>query len=243
MKLSLALAIVLVSPIIGSSTNSPEASELVRRFEARYRSTRTLRATFLERYLDNGKEIRSEAGTAFFRKPGKMRWEYESPEPNLYVMDGKWSWFYVPADHTVTRIRAKESSDWRTPLALLAGEVKVLRICQNVELDKSAPPVDPRGVVLRCNLRASADAAEPNKTPNARSRSFALFELEPDSGQLLRVLVVDAGGVQVEFRFANWQFDPQLDDAKFRFDPPKGVAIVDGYVGNTPADPVQATRQ
>jgi outer membrane lipoprotein carrier protein len=236
MKLSLALAIVLASPIAGTSTNAPEVSSLVHKFEARYRSAHTLRATFLERYLDSGKEVRAEAGTAFFRKPGKMRWEYASPEPNLYVIDGKWSWFYVPADHTVTRIRTKESSDWRTPLALLAGEVKVLRVCQSVVLDRSAPPVDPNGVVLRCNLAGTDDAEQVGRkaeTPDLRSgRRFALFELDPASGELLRVLVVDPGGVQVEFRFANWQFDPPLDDTKFRFAPPKGVAIVEGDLGS-----------
>ena len=55
------------------------------------------------------------------------------PEQNLFLIDGKTAWFYVPGDHTVTRVPAKQSGDWRTPLALLAGEMKVSRVCARVE--------------------------------------------------------------------------------------------------------------
>ena len=211
-----------------------DAAALARQFEAAYRSSRTLRADFLETYFDNGKEVRAEAGIAYFSKPGRMRWEYVSPEANLYVVDGKWAWFYVPADHTVTRIRAKDSADARTPLALLAGEMKLSRICKSVTKDASAP-VDPHGVVLRCGLRGEEDggataSTSSGLTSSARS-AYALFELNPQGGQLLRVVVIDPGGVQVEFRFANWEFGPRVEDAKFHFVAPKGVAIVDGNLG------------
>jgi outer membrane lipoprotein carrier protein len=210
---------------------SPGVPALVHRFESVYHSSKTLQANFLETYFDGGKVVRSEAGIAYFAKPGKMRWEYESPEPNLYVVDGKWSWFYVPADHTVTRTRAKQSSDSRTPLALLAGEMKVSRICKSVAFDRSSSLAHPQGVVLRCYLRGSDGAAVGSRTEAVSSDAhgaFALFELNPRSGELLRILVVDSGGVQVEFRFSNWRFDPQLQASKFSFQPSKGVAIVDG---------------
>src|SRR6476659_7228171 len=138
MRLSLALIAAIGFLFSGPSDAPASVAFLLRRFEKTYNSARSLRANFLETYFDNGKEVRAEAGVAYFSKPGKMRWEYASPEPNLYLVDGKWSWFYVPADHTVTRIRAKESSDARTPLALLAGEMKVSRICARVWLDSAS---------------------------------------------------------------------------------------------------------
>jgi outer membrane lipoprotein carrier protein len=233
MKLSLAtlfLSILLLNP---PSSAAPDVAPLVRRFEAAYHSSRTLRASFLEKYFDNGKEVRSEAGVAYFARPGKMRWEYASPEVNLYVVDGKWAWFYVPEDHTVTRIHAKESADARTPLALLAGEMKVSRVCKAVEADSAARPSNPLGVVLRCTLRRSSGEGSGgtragNESGVSSADSYALFELNPANGELLRVVVADPGGVQVEFRFANWEFNPRVEDAKFHFQAPRGVAIVDG---------------
>src|SRR3979490_3603089 len=83
------------------------------RLEARYRFAGTLQAAFLERYTENGRVVRTEAGTAYFRRPGKMRWEYAAPEKNLFLVDGQTAWFYVPADHSVTRVPANETADWR----------------------------------------------------------------------------------------------------------------------------------
>jgi outer membrane lipoprotein carrier protein len=247
MKLSLVLLAMIGLLWNEPHAASPDVNALVRRFERTYRNTRTLRATFLERYLDNGKEVRSESGVAYFARPGKMRWEYVSPEVNLYIVDGKWAWFYVPADHTVTRIHAKESSDARTPLALLAGEMKVSRICKTVDSDSTSKPSDPRGVVLRCVLRGGEDSAKPTSRAEGMAfpsqADFTLFELNPANGELLRVLVADPGGVQVEFQFANWEFDPHVDDVKFHFQTPKGVAIVDGdLAASTDASGVKQTR-
>jgi outer membrane lipoprotein carrier protein len=246
MKLSLVL-IAAIGFLFPSVVDSPaETASLLKKFERAYRSSKTLRANFLQRYIDNGKEVRSEAGIAYFAKPGKMRWEYVSPEANLYVVDGKWSWFYVPEDHTVTRAHAKESVDSRTPFALLAGEMKVSRICKNVLADKSAPVVDPRGVVLRCDLRGGGELVPTRPTAqevaSSSHGSYVLFELNPATGELLRVRVVDPGGVQVEFQFANWEFDPGVDDSKFHFAPPRGVAIVDGDLDPPPTANVRTAR-
>src|ERR1700730_17604069 len=132
----------------------------VSRFEERYRGAKTLRATFLERYEENGRVIRSEAGTAYFRWPGKMRWEYESPEKDLFLVDGKTAWFYVPSDHTVTRVPAKQSTDWRTPLALLAGEMKVSRVCAHVDLAPNERALSENDVVLRCRVKGASASGE-----------------------------------------------------------------------------------
>jgi outer membrane lipoprotein carrier protein len=202
-----------------------EASVLIRHLEAKYRSAKTLKATFLERYSEGGRVLRSESGTAYFRRPGKMRWEYEAPEKDLFLVDGKTAWFYVPADHTVTRVPAKQSTDLRTPMALLAGEMKVSRICSRIELASSEKPQKEGDTVLSCTLRGTEAQ---NSTD--RGQDEAYFEVVPDSGELTRILVRQADGVQIEFRFANWQFDPPLPPSMFRFDVPPGVAIVKGDI-------------
>src|SRR6267142_899494 len=136
-------------------TGPAEVKLLVQRMESRYRSARTLQATFLERYLENGNVVRVEAGIAYFRHPGKMRWEYQSPEKNVFLVDGKSAWFYVPADHTVTRVPAKESADWRTPLALLVGDVKISRVCGQVLTAIDEKPENPEHAMLYCELRGT----------------------------------------------------------------------------------------
>ena len=205
----------------------------VARLEARYRTPKTLQASFLERYTENGRLVRVEAGTVYFKRPGKMRWDYQAPERNLFLVDGKTAWFYVPADHTATRVPAKESADWRTPLALLVGDMKVSRVCEHVLPAIDERPESPEHAMLYCELRGAASkfpkgalGGSPSQKPLHSEAVF--FEIDTNSGDLVRVLVRDPGGVGIEFSFTNWRMDPQVPDSLFRFDVPKGVAIVNG---------------
>jgi len=237
---------LLAASIVGSVVAhdvGPDVKQLVNRFESRYRSARTLQATFLERYSENGHLVGAEAGTAYFRRPGKMRWEYEAPEKNLFLVDGKTVWFYVPADHTATRVPAKVSTDWRTPLALLAGEMKVSRLCARVQFATHEEIESPGDVMLRCEPRGAGNKSKEPKpsetmTPGGKAGEAIFFEIAKTTGALVRVAVRDPGGVRIEFLFANWQADPPVDDSLFHFHAPAGVAIVNGELpgesGTTP---------
>jgi outer membrane lipoprotein carrier protein len=212
-------------------TNTLEVETIVARLQARYHSARTLQATFLERYTENGRVVRVEAGTAYFRRPGKMRWDYQAPEKNVFLVDGKTAWFYVPADHTATRVPAKESADWRTPLALLAGEMKISRVCEQVLTAIDEKPENPEHAMLYCELRGAGSKSPKGTSGESPSQKplnseAVFFEIETNSGDLVRVLIRNPGGIEIEFHFTNWQMDPLLPDSLFHFDPPKGVAIV-----------------
>src|SRR5208283_4671307 len=109
-----AICFLHVTPMAQSQspTASPPATAaeltLLRQFEAKYRHASRLQVNFLERYSENGRLVRTEAGRAYFLRPGKMRWDYESPEKNTFLVDGKFVWFYSPADHTATRMPTKQ---------------------------------------------------------------------------------------------------------------------------------------
>jgi outer membrane lipoprotein carrier protein len=211
---------------------------VVRLFEARYHSTRTMQVTFLERYAENGSVVRTEAGTAYFRRPGKMRWEYEAPEKDLFLVDGKTAWFYVPANRTATRVPAMQSADWRTPLALLAGEMKVSRVCAHVDLASNERARNEGDVVLRCRVkgapRDNTNSRNPNgeqdtlDAPAGSQNDIVLFEIDRRTGELARLIVRQSAGIEIEFRFENWHLDPPLPESLFKFEVPPGVAIVNG---------------
>ena len=227
-----AVASVSLTGVVNSpGAEVSPAKRIVRLLESRYRAARTMQATFLERYTENNHTVRVEAGIAYFRRPGKMRWEYESPEKNLFLVDGKTAWFYVPADHTVTRVPAKESGDWRTPLSLLAGEAKLSRVCASVKLSTTITPEYPDDAVLYCRPRGEEQYINDRQTsldPTGTEGDAIFLEVVSGSGELVRVLARGKGGIEVEFRFTNWRMDPPVPDSKFRFEAPPGVAIVNG---------------
>lgn len=217
----LCLLLLTASAFAGSDVNSVR-----REVENRYHHARTLKAAFFERYSDGNGGVAAESGTVYFSQPGRMRWEYESPQEKLFLVDGTNAWFYVPADHTASRAKMKESSDWRTPLALLAGKADLSELCRKIDLvgagtlgDTGDKPLSPGDTLMRC---------VPRDNPTGPEGNFPYLLLEADlEARLVRVVIREAGNAETEFRFGNWEENIPIPEVKFHFQPPPGVAIVD----------------
>ncbi|MFY9802164.1 MAG: outer membrane lipoprotein carrier protein LolA [Candidatus Acidiferrales bacterium] len=222
-----ALAALAIPPGSGA-----DAKAAVRALEARYHHATTLKATFYERYSDGNSGVSAESGTVYFSRPGRMRWEYESPETKLFIVDGTNVWFYVPADRTASRARVKDSSDWRTPLALLTGKTDFARLCRTIDVVDAAAdanekdkdkederPIAAGDTMLRCVPRNESGDADGEV-------SEVLIESDAEA-HLVRLLIRQPGNLETEFRFGNWQENLAIPEAKFHFEPPPNVAVVD----------------
>jgi outer membrane lipoprotein carrier protein len=229
----LAVAALTALPMSMLAQTAPQAAALVRLLESKYRNIKTLKAAFLQTYRAGRSGLQVESGTVYFSRPGRMRWEYESPETKLFVADGKTVWFFVPADGTVTRSPMKESDDWRTPLALLTGKAKLSQLCERISV--SATPAAQSGhAVLTCiprgtKLPKSAAVADPSEegilSPPPYDR--VLLEVDSSTGELADVRILQQGGVELEFRFGQWQQGLTIAQAMFRFETPPGVTLLD----------------
>jgi outer membrane lipoprotein carrier protein len=219
-SLFLVIAVLLTSARIPASN----VEAVVHGLEARYKSAKTLKAVFLESYSDGHGGKSAESGTVYFSRPGRMRWEYESPEKKLFLVDGTNVWLYVPADRTASRARMKESSDWRTPLALLVGKADLTKLCRELQIVRTSSEngdsgqlSDSAGTALRCI---------PRDAPTGDTNQRVLIEVNAQD-YLTRVVIRDAGEITTEFRFGNWQENVPLPESMFHFQPPPGVSIVD----------------
>ena len=218
-----AVVLALALGVFARANTDSSARATVRALEARYQHARGLRAVFFESYNDGNGGVSAESGTAYFSHPGRMRWDYESPEKKLFLVDGKNVWFYIPADRTASRAKLSQSLDWRTPLAILAGKANVAEFCreiQSVDASQSgsaglAPASN--DTVLRCI---------PRQSPAGDTLRDVLFEVNPQSF-LVHLLIREAGGITTEFRFGNWQDNISIPESDFHFVPPPGVTVVD----------------
>jgi outer membrane lipoprotein carrier protein len=207
---------VLFQPLISTkSAPSKSAHDLIRAIETRYRGAQTLKATFFESYADGKRGISAESGVVYFSKPGRMRWEYESPEEKLFVVDGTNVWFYIPADRTATRAKIGESSDWRTPLAFLTGKTDLGRLCRSIELVERKLDGKPENssssgnIALRCAPRANPGDAGDQITD-------VVLEANADA-YLTRILIEQPGNLTTEFRFGSWEENLPVAETKFHF--------------------------
>jgi outer membrane lipoprotein carrier protein len=203
-------------PRLTRAADPDNARAVARAIEAHYHHAVTLQAVFLETYRAGDTDLRVESGTVYFRRPGQMRWDYQSPQKKLFLMDGHSVWFYIPADGTASRTPVRKSDDWRTPFALLTGKARLSDICKNVSIvpnqgGPSSPPPD--DVVLDCAPK--------------HNEAFLDARIEVDrQDRIVRVLVNQPGDVSTEVRFGDWKENVPLAETLFRFTPPPGVAIV-----------------
>jgi outer membrane lipoprotein carrier protein len=183
--------------------------------DTHYNHLRSLEAEFTEVYRGSGME-RTETGTLWLKKPGKMRWEYRSPREKLFVSDGKDAWFYVPEDRQARKTQSKKLEDIRSPLAFLLGKTKLEKELRGLSLAPDIPPLAPENVVLRGVPRALADRV-----------GEVLVEITPDH-KIARIVIQEVDGAVTEYRFGEMKEDVAIGDSRFEFKPPAGTEIAEG---------------
>jgi outer membrane lipoprotein carrier protein len=196
------------------SAAAPTVSEIARRIDAHYNRLQSLQASFEEKYDGLGMS-RSESGTMLLRKPGKMRWDYASSPGKIFVLDGKYAWFYAPGDTQVQRIPASQLDDLRSPLRFLLGHTKIESELQNLKLAPADPSINKPGYTLQ-------------GVPKGQQKRIARLTLSVTaSGAIEEIVIQEVDGARTQFRFTGEVVNPSIPESLFHFTPPAGVPVVD----------------
>lgn len=213
-RLTIAAFIFYSSVIIHqSSFAAPAASvpDLVKRLQARYDSTAGFRADFTQEVESAtlGQKVESR-GTVVFKKPGRMRWEFREPQQTL-VSDGKFFWFYQPAEKQVLKTPFQQAFSSTTPASFLLG---VGRLDQDFSISLTSETAD------NYQLRLT-----PKKDPEA----IGLLDLVVNAKtfDIVQATVTDPLGNVTRLHFSNIDREAPLDDALFRFTAPPGVDVIE----------------
>jgi outer membrane lipoprotein carrier protein len=183
-----------------------------------YNHLRSLEAQFTETYKGSGMD-RTESGTLWLKKPGKMRWEYRSPKEKLFVSNGKDAWFYVPEDRQARKESAKKLEDIRSPLAFLLGKARLQKELQGLSLAPDIEPSQAGNVVLRGVPAALGDRI-----------SEILLEVSPDN-RIVRLVMQGIDGASTEYRFSDQKENVSIADSRFDFRTPSGTEVIEGELG------------
>src|SRR5215471_10246329 len=108
------VSLLVVSPLWGSAVN---VAEIARGTDEHYNNLKTFRADFTEVYKAPGVS-RTESGTLWLKKPGRMRWEYHQPREKLFLTDSHTAFFYIPGENQARKTPLKNLDDIRSPLAI-----------------------------------------------------------------------------------------------------------------------------
>jgi outer membrane lipoprotein carrier protein len=190
-----------------------DVTHIAARVDAHYDSLRTLRTDFSETYSGAG-VTRSESGTLWLKRPGRMRWEYRQPRPKLFLTDGKTAWFYVPGEKQARQAPIRKLADLRSPLAYLLGHTRLDKEFAGLSLAPDAKVEAPGDIVLRGIPRYATGMTQ------------VLMEIAPD-GRFVRLEISGEDGSTTEFRFSNQKENVALSDQQFHFSPPAGVETIE----------------
>jgi outer membrane lipoprotein carrier protein len=205
------IPVLLCAGVIpGFGQSSLTAHELAQRVDRHYDDLHSLKEGFTENYSGLGMN-RTESGTLFLRKPGRMLWQYSSPPGKIFLLDGKYAWFYTRGDAQVQRMPAKEIDDLRSPLRFLLGHTELEKEITGLKLDGAA-----NGSFTLTGVPKGQE-----------NRVTRLSVTVTASGAITAVEVDETDGAVTHFTFTNEQPDVAIPAGAFHFTPPPGVPVVD----------------
>jgi outer membrane lipoprotein carrier protein len=214
------VTILLVVLLAAAANPAPDVRAIAQAVDNHYNHLQTLQTEFAESYRGAGIE-RTESGSLWLKKPGKMRWEYRSPKEKLFLSDGKDAWFYLPGDRQVRRTSVKKLDDLRSPLGFLLGKTRLEKELNGLSAAPDVAPLTAGNTVLRGVPRAMADRI-----------NQVVLEITPDY-RIARIQFEEADDSVTEYRFSDQRENAGIPDQRFRFTPPPGVEIVDESFGIT----------
>jgi outer membrane lipoprotein carrier protein len=201
-----------LAALVLTTAGFPEVGvvELLKAVEVRYNRAETMQVSFEQSLGGQGRITRTERGELSVRRPGRMRWDYSSPEGKLMLVDGKHVYYYNPATRKAAKSAANESDDLRVPLAFLMGRLDFQRDFKQFR------------------SRREGDITHIVATPKSEKAPYTEvdFSVAPGS-RILRVRVTGQDRSVMDVRFEGERLNPRLAPGVFQFSLPEGAELVE----------------
>jgi outer membrane lipoprotein carrier protein len=200
------IAIALLTTTLQAQT--PNVHTLAQKVDAHYNHLQSFQCQYAEHYTGMGLD-RMETGTLLLKKPGRMRWSYDSPAGKIFVLDGKFATFYTPGDAQAQRIPAKQLDDLQSPLRFLLGHTQL-------EKELGGLTITPAGTSFTLT-----------GVPKQMAQRIKALSLTVSAdGIIERIRLEETDGSVTEFAFTSIHENVPATDRDFSFLPPAGVEIV-----------------
>jgi len=216
---ALALTVLLsIGPARAEATHEAKAAsstkldEVVRKLQKRYDATADFTADFSQavEVATLGKTLES-SGRVFFKRPGRMRWEFLEPEKQTIVADGETLWVYQPEHHQVLKAPFRAAFQSATPISFLFGVGD-----------------------LRADFDPSLMAARDEKTLRLRlvpkqdtQIGILVLDVNRDTYDIVGAEVTGPLGNVTRLVFSNMKRGVGLEDSRFTFETPPGTDVVE----------------
>jgi outer membrane lipoprotein carrier protein len=150
-------------------------------------------------------------GRAFFKRPDKMRWEYEKPARQTIVTDGNTLWIYRPEDNQVMVGKAPSFFGDGKGFSFLS-DIKLIQNKFRIMLEK----------------KAANDCHVLKLLPRAKTFDVSVIYLSVSKKtfNVVKIVTYNSYGDETRIELSNIQFKQKLDDSMFSFTIPQGVEML-----------------
>ena len=213
LRLLLVVAGVLALQL--GATAAPSLEEAVGALEQAQRRVTDLKAPFRQTAHNKALNQTIDArGTLYLKKPGRLRWEYQTPTPQEIVSDGTRLWIYTPELKQVNVAAAPQAL--AGPAGSFLQGLGQVREHFQARFLNPAQPTDADGLVVL------------DLTPKQPQPLLArlIVSVDPGSWLVRQAVVHDELGNTVTVRFGGTVVNSGLSDSLFVFVPPPGVAVI-----------------
>jgi outer membrane lipoprotein carrier protein len=207
-----ASAIAACVPI--TTGQSSDLNLLIEGLQRKYSRMQGLEADFVQVYRGADGRVVRESGHLLLKRPGKARWEYTSPEPKLFVSDGKNVFFFVYGEKNATRSSIKETVDPQIPFLFLLGRGTLRRDFSRIEVATGEAVAGAGNQVLRLF---------PKRAPEEFKQ--LLVEVSAASFEVRRMVIFERSGARMDFLLSNLRENYVAPESQFQFTVPPGVTL------------------
>ena len=150
-------------------------------------------------------------GRAFFRRPDKMRWEYEKPARQTIITDGNILWVYRPDDNQVMVGKAPSFFGDGKGFSFLS-DIKLIQNKFSIMLEK----------------KAESDYHVLKLLPREKifDVSVIYLSVSKKTFDVVKIVTYNSYGDETQIELSDIQFKQKLDDSLFNFKIPQGVEVL-----------------
>jgi outer membrane lipoprotein carrier protein len=208
--------VAVASDLSPRTASAPDASrlsldEVIKKVEKHY-SVSGFTAHFSQTSTIKAMEITDSAsGRAFFKRSGKMRWEYETPDRQLIITDGKTLWVFRPEDKQVMIGTAPSFFKGGKGFSFLS-DMEVIRQKFSMVLEKETE--EDFFVLKLLPKEKTYDVVE------------IYLWISRKNFDVFRILTYNSYGDETRIVFNNIQLKQELDDSLFSFEISEGMEVL-----------------
>ena len=187
-----------------------DVSCVIAKIQTKYRTTKSITADFTQTYTYAVyQRTQVSKGKVFLKSPGRMRWDYQSPTPKVFVADGTTLWVYEP---TKNQAYKRPLTDSQLPVAIrfLMGEGNLLK-----EFVPEFISADATNITVRLTPKTSTNKYKKLTLVIGRTNHM-----------VKETTITDPVNNTNRVRFDNTILNKELPDAGFKFVPPEGVDVL-----------------